>query len=73
MGNIFKNFARFGGLDPKSRPFLLHLSATINEKPIMMSLWFFSLLKIHIETIKGREYLLTTVKKLYYISILSKP
>ena len=33
-------------------PFLIYQSTTINRKPIVMSLWFFTLFKMYPETIK---------------------
>ena len=40
MGNIFwKHFSLFGGLGPKSRPFLIYQPIAINQKPLMMRLW----------------------------------
>ena len=39
IGKLFKkSFARFRGLGLKSRPFLIHQSAPINEKSCIMSL-----------------------------------
>ena len=38
IGNISKKtFPYFGRLSTKSKPFLIHYSATINQKPIMMT------------------------------------
>ena len=38
IGNISKkNFPYFGKLSTKSKSFLIHYSATINQKPIMMT------------------------------------
>ena len=47
MTNVFREtFACFEGLGPKCRPSLIHKSTAVNQQPIMMSLWFFTLLKI---------------------------
>ena len=47
MCNILrKYFAWFGGLDPKSRPFLIYPSNATNEKPVMTSFWFLIILKL---------------------------
>ena len=53
IGNISKkNFPHFGRPSTKSKPFFIHHPAAINQKPIMMSLLFFSLLKMSTEMIK---------------------
>ena len=41
MGNIFKKIlVWFGRPDTKSRHFLIYQPTAMNQKPIMMSLWF---------------------------------
>ena len=39
----------------------------------MMSLWLFSLMKMHLEMIKDSNHHLIKFKKLYYTAISSKP
>ena len=54
MTNISKkNFPFFGRLSTKSKSFSIHQPTAINQKLMVMSLAFFSLLKISTETIKN--------------------
>ena len=52
--NIFRKLycAWFKGLGPKFKSFSIYQPALIYLKPIMMSLWIFTLLKVCNETIK---------------------
>ena len=55
----------------KFRPFLMYQPATVNQDPIMISLWFFTLLKECIKTIKNSKYHLLKINRFLYIDILS--
>ena len=69
--NVFRNqIAWFGGLDPKSRPFLIQQSIAISLKPIMTSLCF--LLFFICEAIKNSNNHLLKIIMSHYIAILSK-
>ena len=57
MKNISKKrFAQIGGLGPKSRPFLIYQTTAINQKPIIMRLGFFTVLKVCSKTIKNSKH-----------------
>ena len=51
-----KHFAWLEGLGPKFRPSLVYYLIAINQKPPIMSLSFFTLLKVWSETIKNNKY-----------------
>ena len=67
-----KNFPYFGRLDPKSRPFSIYQPTVINQRPILMSLRFFGLLKMSTETIEKWKHHLIKIKRSHYTTILSK-
>ena len=73
MGNIStKNCPFFGKLSTKSMPLLIHQPTAVNQKAIMTSLWFFSLLKISTETMKYRKHHRIKSDRPYFTAILSK-
>ena len=52
LGNILEeNLAWFWELGSKFSPFLIYQSTAINEIPVMISWFFFTLLKVCTETI----------------------
>ena len=56
MSNSFrKSFVRFGGLGPKSMPFLIREATVIDQKLIIMSFSFFTFVKVSSETIKNSK------------------
>ena len=70
--NVFRNqIAWFGGLDPKSRLFLIQQSIASSLKPIMTSLCFLLLFFI-CEAIKNSNNYLLKIIMSHYIAILSK-
>ena len=72
VGNIFrKNVSLIGGLGPKSRHFLIYQPIAINLEPIMMTLWFFMLLKMCTEMTKNSKHQLE-IHILHYTAILPK-
>ena len=60
VGNFhWKYFAWFGGLSPKSEPYLIYQTTVINLKLFMaFCMWFFTFSKVVIETIEYSKYLL---------------
>ena len=46
----------FGGFVFRSMPFLIYKPTAIHQKPIMMSLWFFILLKVCDDKIKSSKH-----------------
>ena len=60
MEVIAKYFGWFEELGPKCRPFLIY--QTTNQKPIMISLWFFTPSKMCSETIKNGKYFKLKIK-----------
>ena len=71
--NIFrKDFANFKKLGLKLRPFFIHQCTKITLKTFMVSLCFFSVLKMYPETIENSKRYLIKNKISYYIAILSK-
>ena len=57
MVNILKKHNKhFAGLGPKSRPFLNDQPTTMNQKPNVTSLLFFTLLKVCIEAITPKRF-----------------
>ena len=56
IGVVKSNICRkqwFRGLGPRSRPILIYKPTEINQKPIMMSLQFLTLLKVYTEAIRN--------------------
>ena len=51
MGTIFRKFYLVWKLGFKSKSFVIYQLIVMNEKPIMISLWFITLLKVRTETI----------------------
>ena len=71
IGSIFREYlARFRGLSPKSRPFLIYQPITINQEPVMLRFWFLAILKMSTEIIKTKHQLKIT--RSCCIAILSK-
>lgn len=63
MGNMFrKHFAKFAGICQPT---------TVNQKPVIMCSWFFTLLKAYTETIKNSTHSLKTNRS-HYSAISSK-
>ena len=76
MGNILKkNFTWFGGLSPKCGSFLSYQPNAINQKPTMMRLWLFTLLKVCIETIKNSKHHELKINRLHgqNLKIMKRP
>ena len=74
MSNIFKkHFACFEKVGPKPRFFLIHQSAVINHKALMVSLRFFSVPKMYTEMIENSKHHLIKTRISYHTAILSKP
>ena len=72
MDNYFiKNYAWYGGLVPNSRPILIYQPTSINQKQIVMSLWFFTLLNVCTGMIKSNCHQQKN-NRLHYTAILSK-
>ena len=70
MSNIVRKiFAWFGGLGPISRPFLVYQPAKINQKPILISFWFFTLLNVRTESFKNNNHHLLKCNKSHYNAI----
>ena len=73
MGKIFKrNFVCSGELGPKFRPFLIHEPVATNQKPNILSLSIFDLLKICTDMITKCKHHLIKFKSLHCTAILSK-
>ena len=72
-GNLFKNdVAWFRGLGPKARLFFIHQpTTTVQQKPIMMSIWFFIFLKVCTDIVENGKRQVK-INRLNYIAILSK-
>lgn len=70
--NVFKKFVWFGKMGLKCRSFLIYQLAAIDQKPIMRSFWFFSLLKKCPDTIKKSKHHLLKISRSNYIFNLPK-
>ena len=71
MGNIVKkNFGCFGEQSSRSRPFSIYQLTIINQKPILMSLWFFNFLKVCTEMFKKWKDQ-SKISRSHYIAIFS--
>ena len=57
---------------PKSGSFLIYQPNVINQKPIMMGLWYFSYLNLCTKTIKNSKYHILPIKTLHYFAISSR-
>ena len=64
MGSSFRKY--------KLRPFLIYQTTVINQKPNMMRLWFFTLLKVRTETAHYIKHRLMKINKSHYIATLLK-
>ena len=49
------NFAWFGGRSSKPKSFLIYQSSPINQKPVMMSSWYFTLLNVSTDRSKKKK------------------
>ena len=61
--NFKKDFTLFGGLGPKSRPFLIFQPTTLNPNPTIMKFGFFTLLKVCTKIIKNSKHYLLKINR----------
>lgn len=62
----------FTGLGSKFRPFSIYQHTLISQKPFIISLWFFTLLKVRIEAIKNSKHHQLKVNRSHYTNTLPK-